>query len=391
LNSANWVGVWAAPPEPVTNPGDFFSALRVPLVAKQSFREIVQPTLAGSAVRISVSNRYGSKAVTLTSFSVAIRTHGAAIDPRSRQPITFAHRTSITLAPGGSAISDPAPIAFAFAQDLAVTFAAPDYIGLPTNHHGFVTSYRSLPFSGDVTADTGAQSFSEAERVTYFLDGVQAYSEGAQGTVVAFGDSITDGTGSTPNAHNDYPDLLAARLHAAGIPLGVVNAGIAGTAAGSCPVSSFVFGDAAVSRFQRDVASWPNTTSAIVLVGGNDLRDCAWETAGDVESALNLVLQQAHTAGLSVLLATYPPKVCWDVAAPLICPSFMGDDQRVALNAWIRGQRSRVAAVLDWDELLRNPHDPHDQGPQSGSLDDIHPGPSGYALMANSIPLQLLP
>jgi lysophospholipase L1-like esterase len=387
---SRWVGVWGAPPEPVLNPGDFFSALRVPVVAKQSFREIVRPTLSGTAVRIRVSNRYGSSAARLTSFSVARRTQGAAIEPGSGRAVTFDGRRTVIMAPGESRISDPVTFTFGYAEDLAVSFAAPEYLGLPTNHHGFTTSYRSLPFSGDVTTDVSGHKFLLHERVNYFLTGVQAYSPGALGTVVAFGDSITDGTGSTADRHNAYPDLLADRLHRAGIKLGVVNAGIAGAAAGGCPVSSTVFGDSAASRFRRDVASWPSVRSVIVLAGGNDLRQCAWQTAEDVEGALDAVVSQAKQAGISVLLATYPPKVCWDVAAPAACPSFMGDDQRMALNQWITAQAPRVSLLLDWDRLLRDPENPHEQGKQSGSLDDIHPGPTGYALMADSIPLSLL-
>jgi lysophospholipase L1-like esterase len=371
----------------LANPGNVSSAVRVPLVARQSFREVVRAALGGTAVRIRVSNLTGSDSVRLTSFSIARGGTGASILANTRRRITFGGRSAVTLAKGASALSDPVGLSFGYAQRLAVTFAAPDYVGLPTSHLGFSTSYRSAPLSGDVTTDAAGTAFVIPEQATNFLTGVQAFSPGALGTVVAFGDSITDGVGSTTDAFNDYPDLLAARLHAAGLKMGVVNEGLSGAAAGSCPISSTVFGDSAVSRFRRDVTSWPHVRSTIVLVGGNDLRDCAWLTATDVEAALASVLRQAQAARIPVLLATYPPKVCWTIAVPAPCTPSMGEDQRIAMNTWIKAQRPRVSAILDWDGLLRDPTQPHEQGTQSGSADDVHPGPPGYALMTRSIPL----
>ena len=390
LDPAAWVGVWAAPPEPVINPGDTVSAVRVPAVIRQSFREIVRPTLGGEAVRIRLSNRYGHSPVLLTAFSAALATRGAALRPGSKRTITFGGRDRVTLGPGEAVVSDPVRIEFSFGEKLAISFAAPTYVGLPTSHQGFTTSYRSLPFSGDVTADDSGRAFPVAERLSYFLDGVEAYAPGALGTVVAFGDSITDGTGSTVDKYNTYPDLLAARFNAAGLKVGVVNAGIAGSAAGACKLNGLVFGDSGVERFQRDVLFWPNVRSVIVLLGGNDLRLCSWVRAEDVERSLGSILTQAHGSDLKVALATYPPKVCWTFALPAACPAVLGDNERVRLNNWIRAQSSSDTTVLDWDLLLRNPRMVHELGRQSGTIDGIHPGPAGYLLMSDSAPLEYL-
>jgi lysophospholipase L1-like esterase len=106
--------------------------------------------------------------------------------------------------------------------------------------------------------------------------------------------------------------------------------------------------------------------------------------------ALSLILDQASAARIKALLATYPPKVCWDVALPNPCPDTMGDDQRVALNGWINAQRARVTQIIDWDKLLREPGRPDTQDPRWGTLEGVHPGPAGYAAMAGLVDLASL-
>jgi lysophospholipase L1-like esterase len=390
LSSASWIGAWGATPEAGSNPGDVEDSLHFQAGLEQSFRQIVRPTVAGQAVRLRLSNAYGTQAVTLTSFTVAVRTKNAAVDPRTVRDVTFAGKRSVMIAKGATAISDPVGFSYSFGQDLAISFAAPGSTGPMTGHTGFVTSYYSPPGTGDVTSDTTGSQFALHDHNRYFVMGLDAYLPQAQGTVVAFGDSITDGTESTADGFDDYPDVLARRLNAAGMRLGIVNEGLAGASAGTCPVSNLVWGDPGALRFARDVTSWPNVRSVIILLGGNDLRECAWERAADVEMALSFILDQASAARIKALLATYPPKVCWDVALPNPCPDTMGDDQRVALNGWINAQRARVTQIIDWDKLLREPGRPDTQDPRWGTLEGVHPGPAGYAAMAGLVDLASL-
>lgn len=381
LTSADWVGVWGVPPENNHyQPGD-----------DQSYREIVHPTVGGRAVRLRLSNRYGTQPVTLSDFTVALRTHEAAIAPRTLRTVTFGGQRSVTIPVGGEVISDPVGIRFGFGRDLAVSFFAPRFTG-PATGHGFtapiVTSYFTFPGRGDVTSQGSGAAYSQSDGNKYFLMGVEAYVPHADGTVVAFGDSITDGTHSGANRYDDWPDVLARRLHRAGLRLGVVNAGIGGNTLTRCPIGEAAFGDAGIRRFARDVLSWPQVRSTIILEGGNDLRQCTYAKAASVEIGLRAVMALARAAGVRILLATYPPKVCRDFGPPNSCPNSMGDNERVRLNRWIRHRRARVAQLLDWDRLLREPGHRHIQDPRWGTTDGIHPGRAGYRAMADEINLR---
>jgi len=85
--------------------------------------------------------------------------------------------------------------------------------------------------------------------------------------MVTFGDSITDGDGSTVDANHRWPDFLAARfVEAGGAPVGVLNAGISGA-----KLLKDRMGVNALARFDRDVLSIPGVESVVVMIGINDI------------------------------------------------------------------------------------------------------------------------
>src|SRR6201987_337331 len=93
--------------------------------------------------------------------------------------------------------------------------------------------------------------------------------------IVAFGDSITDGTASTMNGDDRWPDVLSRRLHAAyGNRVAVVNAGIGGNQVGG-PAQygaqkPFPGGPSAQMRTDRDVIELSGVSAMIWLEGIND-------------------------------------------------------------------------------------------------------------------------
>jgi lysophospholipase L1-like esterase len=218
--------------------------------------------------------------------------------------------------------------------------------------------------------------------------GLDAYVPGAGGTVIAFGDSITDGAASDVDGYNDWPSLLAERFNAMGMRLGVVNDGIAGNAVRPC--SGTTLGEPALERFDRDVLQHPHVRAIIIMEGGNDLRNCGVSPA-HVAAGLDNLVVRAQAAGIRVLLGTYVPRVSRvNVVNANLMPDALGDDERQALNGWIRGQWSRVDALVDFDEALRDPNRPGSLDPSCGSRDGIHPGPPGNRMMADLIPVEVL-
>ena len=381
--SPNWVATWAVPPERIT----------LPSAADRSFRMIVHPTTGGAAVRIRLSNAFGVAPVTLTSVSVARRTAGAAIDADMRTPLTFLGDSSVTIPVHGMAVSDAVPFHFAYGHDLAVSFYVTDISDPVTGHDvqaAGVTSYLSPSGGGDVTGDLSGNAFTETTSAKLYLMGVDAFVPRAQGTVVAFGDSITDGFGSTIDQYNTWPDVLAQRLHASGRRMGVVNAGISGNTVTPCYPAAPDLGDPAVARFDRDVLQFPNVRAVIIMEGGNDLRMCEAKTAADVIAGLQDLVTRAHAAGIKVLLGTYIPHVDRAGAAPEAVQANSGDTDRQRVNDWIRAQAGIVDAVVDFDRALRDANDPSRQDPRSGGTDGVHAGPPGLRIMGQLIPLTVL-
>src|SRR5258708_20971598 len=94
--------------------------------------------------------------------------------------------------------------------------------------------------------------------------------------IVAFGDSITDGTASTLNGDDRWPNALSRRLHAAyGNRVSVVNAGIGGNQvlvpAEYAAAHPFSGGPSARQRLERAVNTLSGVSAAFWLASINDL------------------------------------------------------------------------------------------------------------------------
>ena len=199
--------------------------------------------------------------------------------------------------------------------------------------------------------------------------------------VVAFGDSITDGSQSTPGAHKSYPEQLFARVAGrTGPRIGVVNAGIGGNRwLADDP------GPSGTSRFERDVLSVQGITHAILLLGIDDFevpRLFATQpaTAQSLIAATMTAMAKARQRGVKVLLGTLLPYK----GSSLYNPD--DDAQRRAYNDWVR-QQSGADAVVDFDRALRDPADPLALASQFSSADRLHPNDAGYAAMAAAVDL----
>ena len=238
-----------------------------------------------------------------------------------------------------------------------------------------------------------AANLTEAKHVDHWYQISEIDVQGAPGaaTVVALGDSITDGHGATTNGNDRWTDVLAQRLQSSTKTrnIGVSNQGIGGN-----HLLTDGLGPNALARFDRDVLAPAAVRWVIVFEGVNDLgglaRDgevSAAEHAARVQqvlSAYQQIIARAHAHRLRVYGATVTPYV----GSNYYHPGPLNEGDRLAVNQWIRGV-GHFDAVIDFDSALRDPEHPERLLPRYDCGDHLHPSPAGFRAMANAVSLTL--
>ncbi len=370
----HWVGTWStalhAPDAGfgITNSG----------FNNQTLRQIVHTSVGGDRVRVRLST-FGASALVIGAAHIALRGAGAAIVPGSDRTLTFGGQPSITIPPGALVLSDPVDLDVPALGDLAVSIFVPGSTGPATWHfEALQTSYISPP--GDFTA-SAVMPVDSTTQGWFWLAGVEVMASKQTGAIVTFGDSITDGTRSTPDMNNRWPDRLARRLmdQPGNHKMGVLNEGIAGNR-----VLHDIIGPNALARFDRDVLSQTGVTHVIVLLGGNDIgfeafRPAEAVTAGQIIEGHRQFIGRAHARGLKIYGATLTP-------FELLSPA--QEVKRQEVNRWIRTS-GEYDAVIDFDAVMRDPSLPTRLNPDYDSGDHLHPNDLGYQVMGNAIDLKL--
>jgi lysophospholipase L1-like esterase len=351
----------------------------------QTERAIVRSSIGGRALRVRLSNRYGDRPVTLAHVTVAERAAGASIVPGTCRGLTFAGERSVTLPAGAGAASDPVPFPLRPQRDLAISLAVRGGAGPATGHAvAFATSYLSDGGSGDHAADGSGDAFGTAIGSWLFVEGVDVLGDSS--SVVALGDSITDGADSTFDANRRWPDVLARRLLA--LPehrrMGVLNAGICGN---RLLVDSPDFGVRALDRLDHDVLDQPGVGAVIVLLGINDIGHVPHQLDPDrIIDAHRQIVDRSHARGVTVIGGTLMPFKGTTI------PDFYtveGEATRQAVNRWIR-TGGVFDGVIDFDRATHDPSDPLTLRQAFDSGDHLHPNDRGLEAMANAIDLALL-
>ncbi|MFH9425864.1 SGNH/GDSL hydrolase family protein [Streptomyces sp. NPDC017529] len=383
-----WRGGWAASPQA---PHAVIPNWSTQGFAHQTVRQVVRVSTGGAEARIELSNRYGRTPLTVTGATLARAGKGAAVQNGSVRDLLFGGKRSVTVPAGGEVRSDGLPMKVRALESLTVTLYLAGPTGPATFHQAaLATSYRA---AGDHRSDTGAAAFTEKSVSWYYLSGVEVSGgkdAARRSAVVAFGDSITDGYGSSVDTNRRYPDVLAERFAATGRPRSVLNQGIGGN---RVTVDSMWAGEKGVARFRHDALGEPNVGTVIVLEGINDIGASAspnWPdgSAPDV-SAAQLVkghrelIRQARAAGVKVIGATVTP---FKGAAYY---SERGEAKRDALNDWIRTS-GEYDEVIDLDRALSDPADRDRLAPAYDSGDHLHPSNAGYRAMAAAVDLDEL-
>jgi lysophospholipase L1-like esterase len=387
-----WIDTWTASPQPVWD-AEFPVPLNIPRALRnQTVRQIAAVSIGGTRVRVVLSNEYGSRPLVIGAAHIALAGSGAAITADSDRALSFDGHASVTIPPGAPVISDPVDLTVAALSNVTVSLFLPEQTPLTTVHwEGVQTAYISPEgnFVGD--ADMKAESTMKAR---VFLSGIMVEAPPNARALVTFGDSITDGATSTPDANHRWPDVLAQRLvQADGAPVAVLNQGISGAR-----VLSDRMGVNSWARFDRDVLSLTHADTVILMLGINDI---GWPgtglapheaapSANDIIDGYKQLIVRAHVHGMRIIGATLTPFE--DAFKGMQFEGYYNADKeqkRQAVNQWIRTSEA-FDGVIDFDAAARDPSRPTHILPAFDSGDHLHPQDVGYKAMADSIDLKML-
>jgi lysophospholipase L1-like esterase len=381
-----WIASWGASqqiPEPE-------NAMPADDLRDATVRQIVHLSAGGAKVRIHLSNAFGTEPLRFTSVHIArpLSTSSPTIDPQTDRAVTFAGSAEVIVPPGADFVSDALEYPVAPLSDLAISFhldAAPTG---ETSHPGSrATSYF---VHGDFAA---AANLINAKHVDHWYQLAEVDVEATPGaaTIVALGDSITDGHGATTNGNDRWTDVLARRLQASPPTrsIGVSNQGIGGN-----HLLTDGLGPNALARFDRDVLAPAGIRWVIVFEGVNDLggltRDGEVAPADHaalvqrIIAAYQQIIVRAHAHGLRVYGATITPFT----GSNYYHPGPLNEADRQAVNTWIRTS-GHFDAIIDFDSVVRDPQHPDRLQAAFDCGDHLHPSPAGYRAMGEAVPLSL--
>ncbi|WP_438014164.1 SGNH/GDSL hydrolase family protein [Sorangium sp. So ce315] len=380
-----WVAAWHASP----TPGGTFNSQDCPSdvgLTGETVRNIVRLSAGGSSVRVRISNAGGAEPLKVGAASVALSKDGAAATAGTSHALRFAGQPSILIAAGAEALSDPVPLKVQALQTLAVNVYLPAKTGPATQH--YFAAQDSFLAAGNQTGAGADKQFTRKISCWMFLSGVDVKAAPeVVGTLIALGDSITDGYLSTKNKNQRYPDFLAERLASRkGPTLSVVNAGIIGNELLTIR-PQLQFGYPVPARLARDVLTQPGARAVILLAGINDIGDRSAK-ATELIPVYQQIIQAARAAGLKIYGGTLVPFIGstgtykGDYGTP------KGEQERQKLNTWIRTSRA-FDGVIDFDKAVRDPANPSRLLPAYDG-DKLHPNDAGYKAMADAVNLDAI-
>lgn len=384
--AAHWVASWGAAQQvPETD-----NLLPQADLQDATLRQVVHLSAGGKTLRVRFSNAFGTQALLIDAAEVARSADKASarIVPGTSRALTFGGRRAISIPPGAEYLSDPVEMDAPALSSLAISMHLPQAPMGQTGHPGSrATSYY---VHGDRTADPDLPGAGHVDH-WYQLTGVEVAAAPAASTIVAFGDSITDGHGATTNGDDRWPDVLAARLQAkATRNIAVVNVGIGGN-----HLLTDGLGPNALARMDRDVFARPGVKAVILLEAINDLgglsrRDVRTPEmhqalVTDIIQAYTQMILRAHAQGVKLIGCTITPYVGSDYYHP----DGASEGDRQAINDWIRSS-GMFDAVVDFDKVVRDPAHPERMIAAYDSGDHLHPSAAGYKVMGDAINLEVL-
>jgi len=382
----HWVATWES------SPGGPAANLRS--YKNQTLREIIHTTVSGNSVRVRLSNVYGTQPLAIGAAHVALRRTGSSLVPGSDRTLTFGGRPTVSIPTGALVVSDPVKLDTAARSDLAISIFLPSDTPAETVHRAaFQTSYVA---PGDLSASVDLPSTTETMTSWPFLVGVDVARPAKVEAIVAFGDSITDGSGSTRDANHRWPDALVERLYAAKRrdSIAVLNAGIGGNRVVHNGAGALTYsGPSLLTRFNHDVLAQPGVKYVILLEGINDIGVPGTSVApasdevtpAEIIAGLRQIVERAHEQDLRVFIGTLTP---FEGSTIVGYYTPERETRRREVNKWIRTGLG-FEAVIDFDKAIADPVHPARILPGYDSGDHLHLNDAGYQAMAGAIDLSL--
>lgn len=369
----DWVTTWATAlqiAEPHNRPPK-------PGLAGNSFRQIVQVSIGGKALRLHLSNLFNPDPTQILGVEVAVaKTMGASpeIDEDTTVRLTFDGSPFVLMAPGASVVSDPVSFPLEDRMNLAITI-----------HYGAISSTTLTSHPGSRTtsyiADGYTTDFSQPIAETnhwYTISSIDVKPYRRSAAIAVLGDSITDGRGTTTNGQDRWTDQLSKSLltDPATRDLSVLNFGLGG----NCILRGGL-GPTGQSRYARDLFGHPGVKYIILFEGTNDLGGSrnAMATADGIKEVWTKIVEEAHARGIKVFGATVTPVKGNGYYSP------DHEAGRVALNEWIRTS-GVFDGVIDFDRLVADPANPDRLDPAFLYENDwLHLNAAGYEKMGRGI------
>ncbi|MEV7736455.1 GDSL-type esterase/lipase family protein [Streptomyces sp. NPDC088921] len=360
-----WTGTWATAQHAAYDPGTSEVTVRIP----------VRVSAGGSSVRIRLTNDFTTEPVTIGHATIGLRGGGSAVT--KPQKLRFGGKSEVTIPAGGQVAGDQVRLTVPAGSDLVVSLYFPGRLTHISQHWmGLQTVYWTADGGGDHASDAGGDAFTRTDSTFPYLTGVDVQGGNAAGSVVALGDSITDGAASTSNANRRWPDYLAGRLSACSTTAGVLNEGISGNR-----ITAGVDGNpSALDRLERDVLTQPGARTVILFEGVNDL---SWggATGDQVIDGMKEIVRRAHARGLRVIGATVVPYHGW---GDWWTEAKEADRQKV--NTFVR-DGGVFDGFADFDKAVRDPDDPTRYATAFDSGDHLHPNDTGMKAFADAVDL----
>jgi lysophospholipase L1-like esterase len=378
-----WRAAWAAA---ANTPASISQWLQHPAIdgaptaPEVTYRLIVRPTIAGTAVRLRLTND-GSQPLEIGAATIGQRqpavgldgtVTGSSVVPGTMHPVTFGGKPAVSVPAGGELRTDPIPMAVHAFEDLAVSLYVPTSTTPTWHSQSYVTQYVTPPQAGDLTGTSDGSEFAIQQEPIPWLDAVEVLTS-APRAIVALGDSITDGDQAGTiddrlmNQYAPYPYVLAQRIHGTrGVQrAAVVNEGINGDSANGI-----------LARIKHDVFDLSGVTDVILEIGTNDI--FGGQSADTVIANITKIARMLHARGLHVAGATLVPREGTSNAAAI-----------AAVDQFIRTSPLFDDGVLDIHRVVsQDDSDNWQLGYDSG--DFTHPTIAGYAAIADSFPLGFL-
>ncbi|MDH2904358.1 MAG: GDSL-type esterase/lipase family protein [Actinomycetota bacterium] len=394
-----WQTTWTSPTD-----------LGVGVTANSTTRDIATVAVAGTSLEFTFSNLWSATPTTFSAVTVGVQRTGVVVAPGTFIPVTFNASRSVIIAPHARVTSDPIAMTVHAGESLAISIAVSGSATVSVHYccYGRIDSYATSNGAGDLTASPSGAGFDPILTTPNmrWLSAISVGGSSAQGTVVALGDSITDGFGYTNNGFS-WVNALQRRISQlpASQQMSVVNEGIAGNTLLAFPPGTTYEVDSGglpgVTRLSPDALALPGVKDVVLFLGINDIWFGAggvtghpippYGTASALIAGMRQAINESHAHGIKVFGITLLPRSTStgvDNEKPEI---WSPSEQAIwsALKAWMLSSRSGFDGVINLAAMMGDVYNgacqPTLPYPPYFNSDNLHPNVVGQTVMADAV------